>query len=145
MSLLPTVFNGSLFDQVFSDPFFTGGNQASRSVLANASMTTDVKEKDGRYDVAIELPGFTKDDISVEVNDGYLTVTAAQKSSHDEKADDGKYLRRERYQGTRSRSFYVGKNLKSSDVSAKFADGVLHLGFAKESPEAERQLVEIEG
>ncbi|MCI1935175.1 MAG: Hsp20/alpha crystallin family protein [Bifidobacteriaceae bacterium] len=146
MSMLPTLFNGSVFDDMFSDPFFTQEPAAARSAFAQNAMSTDVKEKDGNYEVAIELPGFTKDNVSVEVKDGYLNVTARKEESKDEKGKDGKFLRRERYQGSRSRSFYVGKELKSDDVKARFADGVLTLTFPKEIKPAveESQLVQIE-
>lgn len=147
MSMLPTLFNGSVFDDVFSDPFFTREPALTRTAFANNAMSTDVKERDGKYEVAVELPGFTKDEVSVEVEDGYLTVSAHKEENKDEKGKDGKFLRRERYQGSRSRSFYVGKGLKSTDVSAKFADGVLQLTFPKEIKPVEeaKQLVQIEG
>jgi hypothetical protein len=89
----------------------------------------------------------SKDDVSVEVKDGYLTVSAHKEEDKDEKGDDGKFLRRERYQGSRTRSFYVGKGLKNTDVTAKFTDGVLSLTFPKEIKPVEepQQLVQIEG
>lgn len=146
MSMLPALFNGSVFDDVFSDPFFSGEPASVRSAFAPTAMSTDVKEKDGNYEVAVELPGFKKDDVSVEVKDGYLTVGAKMQEKKDEKDAEGKFLRRERFQGSRSRSFYVGKDLKSSDIKAKFADGILTLTFPKEiePAESERQLVQIE-
>jgi HSP20 family molecular chaperone IbpA len=145
--MLPAIFNNSVFDDVFSDPFFSTEPASVRSAFAKNSMSTDVKEKDGNYEVAVELPGFTKDDVSVEVKDGYLTISAKKEENKDEKDANGKFLRRERYQGARSRSFYIGKDLKSTDIKAKFADGVLSLTFPKEvAPvEQEKQLVSIEG
>lgn len=147
MSMLPALFNGSVLDDVFSDPFFTREPALARTAFANNAMSTDVKEKDGKYEVAVELPGFSKDDVSVEVKDGYLTVSAHKEEDKDEKGEDGKFLRRERYQGSRTRSFYVGKGLKNTDVTAKFTDGVLSLTFPKEIKPVEepQQLVQIEG
>jgi HSP20 family molecular chaperone IbpA len=141
--MLPTIFNGSVLDDVFSDPFFT----SEPATYRRNTMSTDVKEKDGNLEVAIELPGFKKDDISVEVKDGYLNVSAANHEEKDDKDSNGKFLRRERFQGSRTRSFYVGKGLESEDIKAKFTDGVLSLTFPKEikPKEEERQLVQIEG
>ena len=90
-------FGFDLFDEMFKDPFF------SRRENQNAVMKTDIREKDGDYLMDIDLPGFSKDDISAELHDGYMTVTAKKEESNDEKDDKGNYIHRERYSGSCSR------------------------------------------
>ena len=94
-------------------------------------MKTDVKETDQGYEVAVDLPGVKKDDVTVELNDGYLTISAKKNVGNDKKDKNGKYIRRERYSGTMSRSFYVGKDMKQEDVHAAFNDGILTLQLPK--------------
>ena len=101
------------------------GNKAARE------MKTDVKETDQGYEVAVDLPGVKKDDVTVELNDGYLTISAKKNVGNDKKDKNGKYIRRERYSGTMSRSFYVGKDMKQEDVHAAFNDGILTLQLPK--------------
>ena len=91
-------------------------------------MKTDVKQTaDGNYDVAVDLPGCKKEDVQMELNDGYLTIQAVRSHSNDEKDSDGRYLRRETFSGTCARSFYVGDAVKKEDIHAKFEDGILHI------------------
>lgn len=111
-----------IFDEVFSDPFF--------GEKENKIMKTDVKEKDGNYILEIDIPGYDKEDIQLELREGYLTVTATK---NDEKEDKkAKYLRRERFSGMCSRSYYVGDNVKEEDIKANFKNGILKVEFPKE-------------
>ena len=90
-------------------------------------MKTDVKQTaDGNYDVAVDLPGCKKEDVQMELNDGYLTIQAVRSHSNDEKDKEGRYLRHESFSGTCARSFYVG-DVKKEDIHAKFEDGILHI------------------
>ena len=118
--MLPTVFGENLFDDFFDDSF---GMMNARSPLygkhARNLMKTDIRETDTNYELAIDLPGFKKDEIHIELKNGYLTISAAKGLDKDEKAPEGKYIRQERYTGACSRSFYVGTDLQPKDVSAK--------------------------
>jgi HSP20 family molecular chaperone IbpA len=111
-------------------------------------MRTDVKETETGYELDLDLPGYKKEDVQAELKDGYLTITASTSSNKDEKDEDGKYIRRERYSGTCSRSFYVGEDISQQDIKAKFEDGTLKLSIPKkeEKPaEEEKKLISIEG
>lgn len=111
-------------------------------------MSTDVKETENGYEVIMNLPGFAKEDVKGEIKDGYLTVTATTNTSKDEKDADGKYIRRERYSGSCSRSFYVGEDVTQDDIKAKFEDGTLKLSIPKKEPEQkeeQKRYIEIEG
>ncbi len=133
-------FGFDLFDEMFKDPFF------SRRENQNAVMKTDIREKDGDYLMDIDLPGFSKDDISAELHDGYMTVTAKKEETKDEKDDKGNYIHRERYSGSCSRRFYVG-DISEADIKASFKDGTLHLEIPKEEPkklEEQKKLISIE-
>lgn len=98
-------------------------------------MKTDVRELDHAYELDMELPGFKKEDIRIDLKDGYLTVSASRNVDNSEKDDNGKYIRQERYVGTTNRSFYVG-DIKPDDIGAKYEDGVLRLTVPKEQPKA---------
>ena len=111
-----------IFDEVFSDPFF--------GEKENKIMKTDVKEKDGNYILEIDIPGYDKEDIQLELRDGYLTVTATKNEEKEDKK--AKYLRRERFSGMCSRSYYVGDNVKEEDIKANFKNGILKVEFPKE-------------
>lgn len=111
-------------------------------------MKTDVKEKDDTYEVDIDLPGFKKDEIAVSLANGYLTINASKGLDKDKKDKEGNYIRRERYAGSCSRSFYVGGNVNREDVTAKFEDGILRLNIHKpDVPEVEQKdnRIAIEG
>ena len=132
LSILPRTnnFGMSLFDQMnsmFDTPFFRASNAAP-------SMKTDIREKDGLYLMTMDLPGFDKDNIKIELKDGYLTVSAEHGSSSEEKEDKDGYIVRERSYGSCSRSFYVGDHVTENDVKAAYKDGTLHLSFPKEAP-----------
>ena len=133
LSMLPRTnnFGMSLFDDMnsmFDTPFF-------RSAQTAPTMKTDIKEKDGLYLMTMDLPGFDKDNIKIELKDGYLTVTAEQKEEKEENEEEkGGYIVRERNYGSCSRSFYVGDHVTENDVKAAYKDGALHLSFPKEAP-----------
>lgn len=133
LSILPRTnnFGMSLFDDMnsmFDTPFF-------RSAQTAPAMKTDIREKDGLYLMTMDLPGFDKDNIKIELKDGYLTVTAEQNEEKEEnEAEKGGYVVRERNYGSCSRSFYVGDHVTESDVKAAYKDGALHLSFPKEAP-----------
>lgn len=148
MALFPALFGSDFDDDDYADPFFDGSHNALwRPIVAQNAMSTDIREKDGNYVLDIDLPGFDKSDVHVQLKDGYLVVSASQNKTDEQKAKDGKVIRRERYQGSRTRSFYVGDSLKVSDVKASFAKGVLTLTFPKDlqSSHHEDEAVEIEG
>ncbi len=121
-----------LFDDFFNDPFFTTPARRPENFL----MRTDIKEDGANYQLDIELPGFKKEDIKAELKDGYLTVAAVHEENTDEKDQNGKILRQERYTGSCKRSFYVGENVKQEDIHAAFENGILKLQFPKEAQKA---------
>lgn len=124
-------YRNNIFDDLFNAPFFTR-NEPNM-------MKTDIKEHDGGYELAVDLPGIKKEDIKAELNDGYLTITAENNSSKDEKDEKGKYICRERYTGSYSRSFYVGDGLTEQDIKAKFENGTLTLAIPKKEVLPEKQ------
>ena len=127
--LLPSIFGDNLFDD-FMDDMFSVDRMPVKTMPS--IMKTDIKETEDQYVLAIDLPGFKKEDVKIHLKDGYLNVTASSQNEEEEK--DGKYLRRERYTGSMTRSFYVGENLTEEDVKAKFGNGVLTLALPKEAP-----------
>lgn len=133
--LMPSIFGRDLFDEWMDDSFQDVNRQLYGKRAGNI-MRTDVKEKDSGYEVAIDLPGFKKDEVKLQLENGYLTVSAAKGLDKDEKDKEGRYIRRERFAGSMSRSFYVGENVKESDIHAKFEDGILKLEVPKEDKKA---------
>ena len=134
--MLPMIFGENLFDDFFTDPFdekFFRRNPLYGRNEKNI-MKTDVREHDDRYELAVDLPGFKKEDIKVSEENGYLTITAQKALDKDEKNSEGKYIRRERYAGSCSRSFYIGSELKREDIKAKYEDGILTVSFPKAQP-----------
>ena len=113
----------NMFDDFFKDPFFTRNN-------AVKVMKTDIQEKDNNYVLDMDLPGYEKEDIKIELHDGYLTVSAEKNEEKEDK--HAKYLKRERFTGMCSRSYYVGDNLKEEDIKANFKNGILTIEFPKE-------------
>ncbi len=121
----------SLFDEFFDDFARPAKSVVRYNYPANAVMKTDVKEDESGYHLDIELPGYKKDDIKAELKEGYMTITATKAENKDEADKKGNYIRRERYQGTSSRSFYVGEEVKEEDIKAKFEDGILKVFIPK--------------
>lgn len=118
----------NFFNEMFRTPFMSG---TSDNAGTSRLMKTDIQETETGYCLDIDLPGFSKENIQAELKDGYLTVTATKTKESDEESKN-KYLRRERFQGTCKRSFYVGEYLQEEDIHAEFKDGVLKLSFNKE-------------
>lgn len=139
MMMIPRLKNEfDLLGEMFADPFFTEHE--------SKIMKTDIKEKTDKYLIGIELPGYQKENIKIDVEDGYLTVHAEIISDNEEK-EEGKFVRRERYVGSCSRSFYVGNEVKSEDIKASFKNGILKIEvpkkeYKKELPE--KKYIEIE-
>lgn len=139
MMMIPRIKNEfDLLGEMFADPFFTEHE--------SKIMKTDIKEKTDKYLIGIELPGYQKENIKINVEDGYLTVHAEINSDNEEK-EEGKFVRRERYVGSCSRSFYVGNEVKSEDIKASFKNGILKIEvpkkeYKKELPE--KKYIEIE-
>ena len=133
--LMPSIFGENLFDD-WMDFSFPQIDKALYGKHAKNMMKTDIKETDQGYELDIDLPGFKKDEVNVQLNNGYLTISAAKGLDKDEKDKEGKYIRQERYAGSMSRSFYVGENITESDVHAKYEDGILKLDFPKKEKKA---------
>ena len=128
MMMIPRRHDFDLWDDMFRDPFFTEGE--------SKLMKTDIKEKKDKYLIDIDLPGYNKEGIKIEIQDGYLTVHAkVNKEENDE--EKGKFVRKERYTGECSRSFYVGDSIKEEDVKAKFKNGTLTLEVPKKEEHKE--------
>lgn len=135
--MYPSIWSENLFDDFFGDTFdkhFFGGRDPLYGKHAKNMMKTDVRETEDSYLVDIDLPGFKKDEVKVELKDGYLTVSAAKGLDKDEQDKRGRYIRQERYAGTMSRSFYVGEGVKPEDLHAKYEDGILQVTVPKEAP-----------
>jgi len=134
--MLPSFRDFDLFDDMFRDPFFKGENKL---------MKTDIKENDKDYNIDIDLPGFDKSDIKIDIDNGYLNVSAKKESNNEEK-EEGKYVRRERYLGECSRSFYIGDSVSEEDIKASFKNGTLSLVIPKEEPKKleDKKYIEIE-
>ena len=144
--LMPSIFGENLFDD-WMDFSLPDIDKTLYGKHAKNMMKTDVKETDQGYEVAIDLPGFKKDEIKLELNDGYLTISAEKGLDKDEKDKENRYIRRERYAGSMSRSFYVGESLTEQDIHAKYENGILTLEVPKEDKKAvpEKRYIAIEG
>lgn len=139
MMLMPRKRDFDLFEDMFDDPFFTSND--------STMMKTDIKEKDNNFELVVDLPGFKKDDIKMSIDDGYLTINAKQEENNDKKDKDGKYVRRERYFGECSRSFYVGDDISEDDIKAKYKNGTLKIEIPKmeEKKLEDKKYIQIEG
>lgn len=149
--LVPSIFGENLFDDDWMDfPFergFWGGRNPLYGKHAKNMMKTDIREHDDKYEIDIDLPGFKKDEIGVELEDGYLTITAQKSLNKDEEKKQGRYIRRERYAGSMQRSFYVGDALAQEDIKAKYEHGILKLSVPKKEAKAveTKKTIAIEG
>ena len=159
--LTPSLFNENfdLFDHFYQDPWFGFNDREFKNLekklyghRAKNVMNTDIKESDSGYEMEIDLPGFSKDEIAVELNDGYLTVSAAKgmdknEAESEEEAKKGNYIRRERYSGACQRSFYVGEAVTQEDIKARFKHGILQLNIPKKDQKQveTKKYIAIEG
>ena len=129
--VMPSIFGENLFNDDWMDFGFPEVDKALYGKHASHEMKTDVKETDSGYEVDIDLPGFKKDEINVQLDNGYLSISAAKGLDKEEKNKEGKYIRKERYAGAMSRSFYVGDALTQEDIKAKYESGILRLSIPK--------------
>lgn len=146
--LLPSIFGENLFDDFFDDFARPIRKPVRYSIPATTTMKTDVRENEDSYELDIDLPGYKKEDVKAELKNGYLTISATTKNENDEKDDNGRYIRRERYYGSCSRSFYVGEEVAQEEIKAKFEDGILKISIPKKeaTPEIEeKKYIAIEG
>ena len=141
--LMPSIFGENLLDDFFDFPF--GSNYTATD---SSLMKTDIKEMENGYEVTMNLPGVKKEDVKAELKDGCLTISASSNSNKDEKDEEGRYIRRERYSGSCSRSFYVGDAVTEADIKAKFENGTLTMMIPKKEvqPAVEnKKSIAIEG
>ena len=141
--LMPSIFGENLIDEFFVNPF-------KEYREASSLMRTDVKEHDQGYELDISMPGFQKEDIHAELKEGNLIISATSTHENEEKDENtGRYIRRERYSGSCSRSFFVGEDIKQEDIRAKYENGVLSLFIPKKEPRKpeieENKYIAIEG
>lgn len=148
MRMLPKIFGDGFFDDFMESPFerYLPLISQSRTNNTPAVMKTDLQEKDGNYEISMDLPGIKKENVQIELDDGYLSISASNGKDLEEKDLDQNYLKRERYRGHYKRSFFVGEHLSTEDISAKFEDGVLYLTFPKKDPREiqNSKIIEIE-
>ena len=149
--LMPSIFGENLFDDDWMDfPFerdFWGRKNPLYGKNAKNLMKTDIREHNEGYELDIDLPGFKKDEITIDLDNGYLTISAAKGLDKDRQDKKGKYIRKERYAGAVQRSFYVGDAVTEEDVKAKFEDGILKLSIPKKDAKAveTKKTIAIEG
>mgnify|MGYP001039520245 CR=1 FL=1 len=146
--MMPSIFRENLFDSLMGDFAFPDIDRALYGKNAKNLMKTDVQETDTDYVVDIDLPGFRKDEIQMQLENGNLTVSAARSLDRDEKGENGNYVRRERYAGSMSRSFYVGSHVTEADIHPRYENGILSFHIPKEQPvavEEKKHFIPIEG
>ena len=125
--LMPSIFGENLFNDDWMNFSFPEVDKELYGKHAGNVMKTDVRETDSGYEVDIDLPGFKKDEINAQLDNGYLTISASKGLDKEEKNKEGKYIRKERYAGAMSRSFYVGDEVTQADIKARYEDGILRL------------------
>ena len=149
--LMPSIFGENLFDDWMDFPFdrnFFEGRDPLYGKHAKNIMKTDVRETDDTYELDIDLPGFKKEEVTAELKNGYMTISAAKGLDKDEKDKEGRYIRKERYSGSCSRSFYVGEDITEEDIKASFEHGILTLFVPKKEAKPaveEKKYITIEG
>ena len=148
--LMPRLFGENLFDDWFDFPMMRDMDRTEKKLYgrhADRLMKTDIREHDDHFELDMDLPGFTKDEITLELSNGYLTVQAAKSLDQDTNGEKGSLIRQERYAGAMQRSFYVGENIAEEDIGASFKDGVLSLKIRKkDAPRVpEKKTIMIEG
>ncbi len=147
--MLPSIVGESLVDDWMGFPFRDFTSDVDRKLYGRHAaqvMKTDLKEHDEGYELSVDLPGFKKEQIDLQLQNGYLTITASKGLEEEGQDKKGKIVHQERYTGSMTRSFYIGENVREEDVKAKFEDGVLKLDFPKEKPMnlPERRTIMIE-
>ena len=144
--MMPSIFGENMFDDFFDNSFF-GGHSPLFGKHEKNLMKTDIRDTGSGYELDIDLPGFKKEEIKAKVENGYLTISAEKGLDKDEKDEKGAYIRRERYVGQCSRSFYIGEGVEQKDIRAKFEDGILKLSVPKkEQPKLDtNKYISIEG
>ena len=147
--MMPSIFGEDLFHD-FNDWMDFSFQDIDRKLYGKRAghvMSTDIREHEDGYELSVDLPGFKKNEVSAELKDGYLVISAAKGLDKDEKDEKGKYIRRERYAGNMSRSFYVGEGITEQDIHGKFEDGILTLHIPKQDKKQveEKRYVTIEG
>ncbi len=152
--LMPSVFGRDMFDDFFDFPFFDDKDmkKMEKQLYGRRGknlMKTDVREKADSYELTMDLPGFKKDEVTAQLKDGYLTISAAKGLDKDEQEkESGRYIRRERYAGACQRSFYVGEDIAEEDIKASFKHGILKLSIPKREAKAaveDKHYIAIEG
>ncbi len=151
--MVPMRRNRNLLSELMTDPFDAFFDAAAAPMQAMQKMSptlmrTDIKETDSGFELVIDLPGFKKDDVQAELKDGQLTITAQTQSESEDKDEEGTYVRKERFSGKCSRTFFVGEDIEEDDIKAKFEDGVLKIAVPKkqEQPKLEeKKTISIEG
>ena len=148
--LMPSIFNDNVFDDFFDFPFYD--DRAEKKLYGHHAanlMKTDIQEHEDGYTLEMDLPGFKKEEIQIELDNGYMTISAAKGLDEDEKdKKSGKYIRRERYTGSCQRSFYVGEDVTEEDIKAEFKHGILKLFVPKKEAKPaveQKKYVSIEG
>lgn len=129
--LVPSLFTDNFVNEFFNGAFDRDRTPAMFHTSGSSIMSADVREYKDHYELALELPGYEKENVVASLKDGYLTVEAKREDKHDEEDNHGRYIRRERYVGTLTRSFYVGDDVKLEDIKAKFSNGVLEINVPK--------------
>ena len=148
MMYMPSLFGENLMDDFFNDDASWLSYEPRYNKSTASLMKTDIKENDHDYEMKIDLPGFKKEDLKLQLKDGYLNISASHNENKDEKDKSGKVVRQERYTGSMQRSFYVGEDVKQSDINAKFENGVLALTIPKVEAKKEvpeEKYIAIEG
>ncbi len=151
--LVPSIIGESLFDDLmdsiddFDREFFPRADRTNHAKVPQMLMRTDVKETDDSYELDVDLPGFAKENVTAQLENGYLTIQASTNTNNDEKDKEGKYIRRERFSGRCSRSFYVGEEVKQEEIKAKFENGILKLSVPKKDAKKveDNKFISIEG
>ncbi|BAK45425.1 Hsp20/alpha crystallin family protein [Eggerthella sp. YY7918] len=151
--MVPMRRNRNLLSELMTDPFDAFFDAAAAPMQAMQKMSptlmrTDIKETDSGFELVIDLPGFKKDDVQAELKDGQLTITAQTQSESEDKDEEGTYVRKERFSGKCSRTFFVGEDIEEDDIKAKFEDGMLKIAVPKkqEQPKLEeKKTISIEG
>ena len=149
MLLVPRGFGENLLDDLMDSPFdraFSMFRNPEGAKHGRGLMKTDIVERDGNYELEMDLPGYNKEDVRIKLENGYLTVRASHGTKREERDDNGSYIRQERYKGECSRSFYIGEGLESKDLKARFENGILYIVFPKEKPKQieDKKYIEIE-